>query len=356
VEGTKGVFEISIAQDVLDILMIPLRKRMARADLAATEADVTAAVLDTAAEAKTAFYMLQAARQSLSFRQDVLDAAEASYDVATRLHEAGNITELSLAMTRAAWEEAKLAVVSAETDMLEARERMNVLMGLYGRQTTWTIDDALPPIPEEPLDLTDLERRAVVNSLDLIVLRKRMQATAARVGMEVTELVFPEIAGGALAEREPGGEWSGGPTAAIGVPIFDWGQARTAAGRAEMRRLWNLYTATAVEVRSATRAARYRLLAARRQGEHYQRVVLPLAEQITGETQLQYNAMQLGVFQLLEAKTQEINARERAILARRNYWIARTEIQQILNGRMLHHPITGVVITGGMGGGDNGGH
>jgi cobalt-zinc-cadmium efflux system outer membrane protein len=62
---------------------------------------------------------------------------------------------------------------------------------------------------------------------------------------------------------------------------------------------------------------------------------VPLAEQITAETQLQYNAMQLGVFQLLQAKQREIDTRRQSIAAQRDYWLARTELEQILAGRML---------------------
>jgi cobalt-zinc-cadmium efflux system outer membrane protein len=347
VPGTKGILEIGITQNVLDILLIPLRKRLAHAELAVVQAEVTGAVLDTAARTKIAFYTLQAAAQSLALQRDILLAAEARYDVATRLRKAGNITDLALATHRLAWEEAKLAVAAAESTMLQDRERMNVLMGLWGARTTWTYAESLPEIPAEPLDLADIERRAVANSLDLDILRKQMQATAARVGIDVNQLLFPELRGGVNSEREADGEWSVGPAVSVGLPIFDWGQARTAAGQAEMHRLWNLYTATAIEVRSACLAARYRLITARRQGEYYQQIVVPLAERITAETQLQYNAMQIGVFQLLDAKRREIDARRRAIVARRDYWIARTELEQILRGRLLNEPMMNVAVSGG---------
>lgn len=190
----------------------------------------------------------------------------------------------------------------------------------------------------------------MASSLGLTMLRNEMRVVASRTGIETTELVFPELAGGAAAEYEgPEDKWTAGPAIAIGIPIFDWGQARTAAGRHSLRRLWNEYTALAIEVRSATRAAKYRLRNARRQSEYYRRVVVPLAEQITAETQLRYNAMQLGVFQLLQAKQREIDTRRKYILAQRDYWIARTELEQILSGRMVRG--TAVNVSPGAGGG-----
>jgi cobalt-zinc-cadmium efflux system outer membrane protein len=336
VSGTKAVLEMAVIQDFMDIVMIPLRKRLAKAQLRVVKAEATAAVLDLASEAKVAFVSLQAAQKTLALRKQILQSTDASYDAAQRLHEAGNITDLSVANERALYEQSKLAVASAETAMLEARERLNALMGLWGADTQWRVSGSLPPVPGEAMDLADLERRAIDASLGLTMLRNEIRVVASRTGIDATTLVFPELAGGAAAEYEgPEDKWVGGPAVAIGIPVFDWGQARTAAGRHRLRRLWNEYTALAIEVRSTVRTARYRLRNARRQSEYYRRVVVPLAEQITAETQLQYNAMQLGVFQLLQAKQREIDTRRQSIAAQRDYWIARTELEQILAGRML---------------------
>lgn len=334
VSGTKAVLEMAVVQDFLEIFMIPLRKRLAKAELAMTQAEITAAIFDLTSDVKIAFISLQAVGHTLEMRKEILQSTEASYDVAQRLHRAGNLTDLALANERALYEQSKLAVATAQTNVLEARENMNVLLGLWGESIQWRINGVLPKTPEKEMDITRLEERAISSSLDLDLLRNQMRVVASRTGMEATELVFPELGSGAAAEYDPG-QWSVGPALAIGVPIFDWGQARTAAGRRQLQRLWKEYTATAVEIRAAVRAAKYRLRNARRQCEYYRRVVVPLAEKITAESQLQYNAMQLGVFQLLQAKRNEISVQGQYILARRNYWVARTELEQILAGRLL---------------------
>lgn len=357
VSGTKAVVEMAVVQDFMDIILIPLRKRIAEAELEATKAEVTAAVLDLASEVRVAFVSLQAAEQTLAMRRQILQSTDASYDAAQRLHRAGNINDLSLANERALYEQSKLAVASAETAVMEARERMNTLMGLWGDDTGWAVAGALPAVPDDEMDLADLERRAIAASLGLAMLRNQMRVVASRTGIDAAKLIFPELGGGAAAEYDPG-QWSAGPAITIGVPVFDWGQARTSAGRHRLRRLWNEYTALAIEVRSAARAATYRLRNARQQSEYYRRVVLPLAEQITAETQLQYNAMQLGVFQLLQAKQREIDSRRQSILAQRDYWVARTELEQILAGRMLGGTAVDVSAgaAAGMDMGPSGGH
>ena len=50
------------------------------------------------------------------------------------------------------------------------------------------------------------------------------------------------------------------------------------------------------------------MTAARKRFEHFRDNVLPLRQRIVQQSQLHYNAMLLGVFELLEAKQKEIDA------------------------------------------------
>lgn len=93
------------------------------------------------------------------------------------------------------------------------------------------------------------------------------------------------------------------------------------------------YQAEAVRVRSDVRKAASRLLALEARARHYRNVLIPLRRELVEATQKQYNAMQVGAFQLLEAKQQEIEAGSQYIEALREYWLARTELDQLLAGR-----------------------
>ena len=62
--------------------------------------------------------------------------------------------------------------------------------------------------------------------------------------------------------------------------------------------------------------------------------MLPLQERIVNEAQLQYNAMQLGPVQLLRAREQQIEMGAAYVEALRDYWLARTELTQLLSGRL----------------------
>jgi outer membrane protein, heavy metal efflux system len=145
---------------------------------------------------------------------------------------------------------------------------------------------------------------------------------------------LPEAELGAAAEREIDGEWGVGPAFSLPIPLFDQGQASTAAARAELGRARQRYAAAAVEVRSAARMARHRLLADHARVTYYRRVILPLRREITEATQLQYNAMQVSPFQLLLAKQAEIDAGVAYVEALRDYWVTRSQVEQVVSGRL----------------------
>ena len=77
-------------------------------------------------------------------------------------------------------------------------------------------------------------------------------------------------------------------------------------------------------------------MAARHRAVFYERVLLPLRQRVVDQTQLEYNGMLVGIFQLLQAKQQEIDTGKQYIDALRDYWIARAQLTQLLDGRLPH--------------------
>ena len=326
--------EFSIVQDFLSILYRPLRRSVAEAEFEAAKLKVAGAVLDMAGQTRAAFYRTQAQEQTVEFLDQVVDATGAAYEAAKRLHEAGNITDLALANERALYEDARLALAGAEFELATGRERLNVLMGLWGTATQWKMNPRLPDVTGEMPDLAaDLERRAIAANLDLAAMRKQIEAIARILGLTNATALIPEFAVGATVNRDDA-EWKHGPTIGLQIPLFDQGQARIAAAQSELRRAQQNYAALATEVRSAARAAGRAVEVTRSQAQFMKNVVLPIRTKIVNDTLLQYNAMQVGVFQLLLAQQQQITAGRQYIETLRNYWLARIGLGQILNGRM----------------------
>ncbi|MGH7846420.1 MAG: TolC family protein [Candidatus Binatia bacterium] len=344
--GASPDLELSLVMNFLDVLYMPLRKRVAAARFEETKLRVTGAVLDFAAQVRTAFYTHQANEQMLDLRQTIVQALTASFEVARRLHEAGNITDLDYARERAQAESAKVTLRAAEVAARQSREALNTLMGLWGRETEWEVEGSMPDVPAEPLQTDNLESRALRSSVDIAHARQRIIVAGEQLGFRRFTALIPEFHSGPLGERE-GGEWEVGPTLEFPLPLFDRGRARIGAAAAELRRAQQEYYATAVKIRSAARAARDRMEGVRDRALYYRDILLPLQERIVNEAQLQYNAMQLGPFQLLRAKEQQIETAIAYIETLREYWLAQGDLRQIFSGRL---PLSNGRPMGGSGG------
>jgi cobalt-zinc-cadmium efflux system outer membrane protein len=331
--GGRPDLELSAAMNFLDVFYVPLRRRVAAARFEEAKTRVTGSVLDFAGSVRRAFYQYQAAQQMLELRQSIVQALDASFEIARRLSAAGNITDLDLARERAQFEASKLALRSAEIASQQRREDLNVLMGFWGKEAEWQAEQRLPDIPEQPIDTKDIERRAITRSVDLANARQRIVVAGQQLGFSRWSALFPEMDVGTAAEREERA-WEVGPLFGFAIPLFDQGQARTGRAAAELRRADQEYYATAVRIRSTARALQDQIEGARDRALYYRDILLPLRERIVNETQLQYNAMQLGPFQLLNAREQQIETAVAYIEALREYWLARAGVSQLLSGRL----------------------
>lgn len=333
-EGGQIDLDLGVAFELLDILYVPLRKRVAEAQFEAARVRVAGVVLDRLFAARTAYLNVLAARQRRDLFEQVAVSTAASHQVAQALRAAGNITALDVARQRVLAEQAALDLAKARAGEAEAREGLTLAMGLSGaRAAAWTIAGRLPDPPAAPIVADGLEAEALDRSLELAEARHGLDALGRRHRVTNAKALFPEIEAGAVAERDEGA-WEVGPAIALPLPLFDQGQARRARARAEILQAQDRGAALMVEIAGQARKARQRLAVARERVLVLRDTILPVREQIVDETLKQYNAMQVGVFDLLFARQQQIATADRYIAALADYWRARAHIDQLRAGRM----------------------
>lgn len=327
--------EIGLVQELISALQIPLRKKVAAANLARAKVEVADDVLDLALQTKAAFFRLQGAQQTLELRRSVAGATAAARDVAEAQHAAGNVADLAVATERALAEEARIELAVAEAEVLADREDLNILLGLWGEQTAWTMGSRLPALPADDVAFVGLESRAVAQRLDLLAIRAQGAAERAQVRLNRLYGFIPNASMGLDTERDiADGVWSLGPAIEVPIPLFDQSQALIASSTAKLRAADERFAALAVEIRAQVRRARTRLVSARQRASYYQHVLLPLQQQVIADAQRQYNAMQIGVFQLLQARRDQIETGRRWVATLTDYWLARTELERALGGEL----------------------
>jgi cobalt-zinc-cadmium efflux system outer membrane protein len=327
----SATIDFSATLSLSELILLPLKVGSQNAELDAAKLEVAGKAMDLVLQVRSAYYAYLADVQLIELRQSALDALAAAATTAKALHEAGNITELEQQNEQVLFEEARLNVAAAQANVTGSRQRLTTLLGLWGKEDQWKAQSRLA----EPGDfqLADLEGQAVRNSLDLQIVRHRYTGAAKGANVAMASGALPEIKAGVAVEREDD-EWSYGPLVAVEVPLFYQGQGETARAKAEMRRQGQLLQARAVEVRAAARTAVARVTAARERAAYFKDVLLPTRERILKQTQLQYNAMSVSVFQLLLAKRDQIETAQKYVEALRDYWTARAEAEQLRAGRL----------------------
>jgi cobalt-zinc-cadmium efflux system outer membrane protein len=325
---------LGVTESFLDLLLIPAKKKIAASRFDEAKYWVGSEVIDLTTQLKRTYFSVVGAEHALALRQMIAEAEQAAFELVARQREAGNVNDLTFASQRALSEQTHLDVARAEADLATVHEQLTRLMGLWGPDVAWHSVDRLPDVPAVEPSLEHLESRAVAERLDLAALRQQVQTLNYALNVARTSRWTGVLDIGVDVARLKDGRVVVGPRASIELPIFDQRQATTARLEAQLRVAEQLLMARAIEVRSEVREARNRILYAREVLARYQREIIPTREQLVALSQQQYDAMLLGVYQLLSAKQTEVNAYREYVDAVRDYWIARGELERAIGGRL----------------------
>ncbi|HEX9986249.1 MAG TPA: TolC family protein [Thermoanaerobaculia bacterium] len=324
-------FELTLAQTLIDLIQLPRRRALGRAAFDAAQMRVSSEVLRFAAGVRSAYYDLLAASQQVALSRTAAESAQTAAEVAVKQHAAENITDLDLENEQALYEQTKLDLARAEQNVVLAREALLRAMGLRNLTAEWRLPASFPELPTAELEQQQLEQLAATQRLDIAIARRELemaqqQVPIARLAMlEETVLDFHY-------EREPDGAHTIGPGLEIPIPIFNTGRAARTRAEAQFLAARHALAALESETASQLRAARSTLAEARARAEYYRDAIVPRRARIVELTKLEHNAMLAGVFQLLQAKQNEMQARRDFIEAQREYWSARTNLDRALQG------------------------
>lgn len=332
--------ELRVEYDLRGLLLAPLQSHAAEADVRAARCRAAAAVVALGFETRAAFYAMQAAEARLAVGQRSLDAFAAGRDFARALVAAGNLPPLDAATQEAAYQEARVDVAELELEVLDRREALHRLLGLHADETRWRAGAPLAPVPEALAIPERAESSALTASLDGAAMRAQLEGVARRAGVARVAGLVPELAADVhLLAGDPsqsgaslGDRWTAGAGVSLALPLFDRQQGRVRELTAEFDGLMERYVGLAIDLRSEVREARNRLASTHARARQYDAVILPARARVLEQTVLQYNAMQTGVLQLLDARRAQLQSELAAVEARRAYWTAAAAFEALLAG------------------------
>ena len=308
---------------------MPLRKRVAAARFEETKTRVSGAVLDFAGRVRSAFYAYEADEQMLELRQTDRSSARCVLRYcARRLHDAGNISDLDFFREQSSIGSRQVSAQGRRKFPLrQSREELNILMGLWGAQTAM----AKRRTPTRHSRATDA-RPKISNGLrwsavlDLAQTQQRIIGRRRRVGINQVDRPAAGIQRRTVGRTK---RWRlGGRTKTRVCDSLVRSRPGAVSGERQQSCGVLSRSITLWECAFERKPARVRdrLEGASDRAMYYRDILLPLHERIVNEAQLQYNAMQLGPFQLLRAREQQIETAVAYIEALRDYWLARADI------------------------------
>ena len=326
--GNEQEIERGLHFNLLALLTLPVRFGIEEERFEAAKLAAIAETIDTAMSARNAFYEAVAARQAVEYAEQVVEAADASRQLMARMSAVGNSSRLEHAREQLFYAEATAALAAANQRAGGAREALIRSLGLWGTQTTdLRLPTRLPELPDAPQDLKGIEQTAIAQRMDVRQAKRSLDALTANLELSETIGFLNVLEIGPAQVRETGEEIKDGYEIAFEIPIFDFGQVKTAQAEALYNQAVEQLRAAAVNARSEVRSAYSSYRTAYDLTRHYRDEVVPLRKRISDEQLLRYNGMLTGVFELIADAREQVMSINTYFDTLRQFWLADTALQ-----------------------------
>jgi len=316
-----------------DLLLLPARRRFARAEFENAQLTIGNALVDLASSVETAWFDYVSAKQVAEMRRAVSRAADAAAEFAQRSREAGNISARNLALELAAASEARIDAANAAADATRARLELAAVLGISVREK-WDTANELPAPPGGDAEEGVLLETALRQRMDAMALRRNVALLEDALTLSRRWRFLGEVSVRYERESETDGARLSGPTLDLQLPIFNQGQGAVLRARSQLELAKAELATVELSIRNDVALALDRLAASRDIAEQYRTALIPQREAVVARTMEEYNFMLAGVFELLQAKREEFDAYQQYLEAVRDYWITRVELKRVAGGQL----------------------
>lgn len=317
--------------DLARLLTLPLVRQAEARRLAGEQRQAAADVLALAADTRRAWVRAVAAESSLLYRRQVMEAAAAGEELARRMQAAGNFNALARAREQGFATEARLALARAEAQRLAARERLARLLSLSGTDAArLRLPEQLPELPGAAREQPDVETLALTQRLDVQAARLALEQASRQTRLAQTTRWVSMLELGSVRNSSNEAPTQRGWEVTLELPLFGPGPLPRAEALASVAA--HQAADTALRARSEVREAYGLYRSAWNIARQHRDEALPLARRISDEQLRRYNAMLIGVFELLADARAQVAAVSAAQDALRDFWLAEADLDQALLG------------------------
>jgi outer membrane protein, heavy metal efflux system len=334
--GMRVNKEFEIAINYLDYFLIPLRERVAKADLQVIESEIRQQVIDLVKEVEINWLHVKILELLIDKEAELVELKEIAAGLSGLQNKAGNINDLEARNRKIHFEEAAGRLKILEVKLKAGREKLNRSLGLFESETCWNLageidwkNDFSYPF------LGDIEKALVENRPDIEAMRREIYAIAQKAELE-QPWTYSNIKVATSTEREPDSLIVSGPAVELEVPVFNHGQAERFKYGALLQQAQKNLVAKVVQGLSQARELFNAVNQYRSLLEDLEIKILPdLAQQIK-DGQALLNVMTIGVYDLFELKENEIRATIDYLHTLKKYKQARIELLHAVGGSFAH--------------------
>ncbi|HWL92722.1 MAG TPA: TolC family protein [Phycisphaerae bacterium] len=365
--GGRSNIQASLAQNIVDLWQIPVRKRAAERSLDEAILRLARTASQLCIDTKVAYYAALAADESHSIAQENLHLTGSLLDVALAQQTAGIVGELDVNLNRQTVLGSQLEVQQTRLDASTARRRLAVLLGLIGFADDLALTTPLPTNTHLQASDELLFEIATEHRLDLRAAKKAAEAAGARVELEYRKIIPEFSLGGAMERNERralGGrklladtalasvanreltapdiqtrgerdlerrqeiEAMFGPAFTLTLPIFDQNQAQIAKARFVYEQALKQVDALERAIVQEIRQSLDQLQTAADIVSFYEGSLLPQALSNLDLSRSSYEIGRTSVIIVLDAQRNLLTARRAAVTARQNAATAVAEVER----------------------------
>lgn len=323
---------ISLVQQLAALWTRGDRIAAAEGDLDAEILDLSDAALELATQVRLAHARAASAEHVAGLTREHAGLLEQLVGVAQQRVDAGEGTRLDVTRLTLAMRSLEADLRSAELERLTARHELLALLGRADAPADFPLaddDTRLAPLPDEraAMDIAAAQR------LDVALADAHRRAAHAELALARGEQI-PEIEAGVEFSSDDDKRQEIGPTVGIEVPIFDTGAAGVARAQAQARAADLAARAARQKAFAEARVALARATAADDLAAFTREQVLSLSDETLELARAEVAAGQADTTVLLDAQSEQIQARLGLARAELRSAEARITLARALGGRL----------------------
>lgn len=369
--GGRAKLNAGLAQELVDLWQIPIRKKIAQARLEEAILRTAAQGVALASQVKSAYYRVLGLRQGQAILHENVSLAEQSVALADARLRAGEISRVEVTLALEGLLEARMAALSIRREVDQAEADLARLLGRPELPSPVPLVDPLPEPRKLPHDPAELVRWAARQRFDAQAALARLAAAEHELRRQYLNVV-PSVTAGAELERNERRALPGrkvladtaresiaqgrpaapaiqsrgqralerrleidaviGPTLQATVPLWDQNQAQIA--KADYGRNRQVVEALMADIVQDVRRAATAYASAAEVVEFYRTEALPLAAENLEASQRLFQEGQEGVLVLMAAQQAFLQQRRAWAQACQDFAVAAAELERAVGGRL----------------------